>query len=161
ATRPEPCAAALVGRSIVAQCAGPFDRLGSALLDACLDAGCHYVDMADDRRYVASVCARGESFRNRGLAAVFGCSSLPGLSGALARLAGEGKAGVPDRARVPLFIGNDNPKGSAAIRSLVRGLGRPFEAPQGTLRGFRDREVVHLPAPFGPRGVFNVESPDY
>jgi hypothetical protein len=29
------------------------------------------------------------------------------------------------------------------------------------VRGFRDREVVSLPEPFGPRAVFNFESPEY
>jgi hypothetical protein len=29
------------------------------------------------------------------------------------------------------------------------------------LRGFRDREVVPLPRPFGARSVFNFDSPDY
>jgi hypothetical protein len=62
---------------------------------------------------------------------------------------------------VTLFIGNNNPKGQAAVRSLLAGLGRPIAAPQGTLRGFRDRDVVPLPPPFGPRGVFNFDSPEY
>jgi hypothetical protein len=44
---------------------------------------------------------------------------------------------------------------------LVAGLGRPIAAPQGPLRGFRDREVVPLPAPFGRRGVFSFDSPEY
>ena len=60
-----------------------------------------------------------------------------------------------------LFIGNKNPKGWAAVRSLLAGLGQPIVAPQGTVRGFRDREVVSLPAPFGRRAVFNFESPEY
>jgi hypothetical protein len=68
---------------------------------------------------------------------------------------------VPVRVRVTLFIGNSNPKGLAAIRSLVKSLGKPIRAPQGNLRGFRDREVVALPAPFGRRAVFNFESPEY
>src|SRR5262249_24838128 len=63
--------------------------------------------------------------------------------------------------RVTLFIGNRNPKGKAAVASLLSGLGSPIKAPQGTVWGFRDREVVPLPPPFGRRGVFNFESPDY
>jgi hypothetical protein len=65
------------------------------------------------------------------------------------------------KARVTLFIGNNNPKGLAAIRSLVQSFGKRIRAPQGHIRGFRDREVVPLPAPYGPRAVFNFESPDY
>src|SRR5262249_434890 len=49
----------------------------------------------------------------------------------------------------------------AAVSSLVSGFGRPIAAPQGSLRGFRDREVVPLPPPFGRRAVFNFDSPEY
>jgi hypothetical protein len=62
---------------------------------------------------------------------------------------------------VTLFIGNKNPKGQAAVGSLVAQLGRPIAAPQGELRGFRNREVVPLPPPFGDRAVFNFQSPEY
>src|SRR5205814_10316619 len=46
-------------------------------------------------------------------------------------------------------------------RSLMGGLGQPIRAPQGNLKGFRDREVVLLPQPFGRRAAFNFESPEY
>lgn len=159
-TRLESCKAALVGQPVVVNCAGPFGELGTSLLDACLAEGCHYVDIADDRRYTALVRSYGARFQQQDLAAVFGCSSLPGISGALGLLAHQGTK-APQRARVTLFIGNNNPKGDAAVRSLLAGLGQPIQAPQGIVRGFRDREVVPLPEPFGPRGVFNFESPEY
>jgi hypothetical protein len=159
-TRPDSCAAALKGNKLAVNCAGPFGELGTSILDACLAAGCHYVDIADDRRYTALVREYGERFQRQNLAVVPGCSSLPGISGALGLLARRGGA-PPERARVTLFIGNNNPKGDAAVRSLLAGLGQPIAAPQGTIHGFRDREVVLLPAPFGARGVFNFESPEY
>jgi hypothetical protein len=149
---------------VAVNCAGPFGALGTALLEACLACGCHYVDIADDRAYAALVRSYSGRFHDRGLAAVYGCSSLPGISGALAKVAGTLRvpsAAVPERARVTLFIGNDNPKGKAAVRSLLGGLGKPIAAPQGILHGFRDREVVPLPRPFGHRAVFNFESPEY
>jgi hypothetical protein len=154
------CRAALRGHGVAVSCAGPFHSQGAALLEACLEAGCHYADIADDRAYTALVRSRGERLGARGLAAVYGCSSLPGISGALALAARPG-AGAVRRVRVTLFIGNHNPKGEAAVRSLLGGLGRPIPAPQGVLRGFRDREVVPLPEPFGRRGVFNFDSPEY
>lgn len=161
ATQPTACRAALQGHGVVVQGVGPFNRLDGAVLDACLDAGCHYADITDDRGYAALVRSHGERFHARGLAAVFGCSSLPGISGALALKAREGTVEPVERARVTLFIGNHNPKGEAAVRSLLAGLGRPIPAPQGMLRGFRDREVVPLPEPFGRRGVFNFDAPEY
>jgi hypothetical protein len=158
--RPESCRAALYRHRVAVNCAGPFGPFDATLLEACLEAGCHYVDIADDRAYAALVRDHGERFRQRGLAAVYGCSSLPGISGALALEALANASSAPERARITLFIGN-NPKGRAAIRSLVRGLGKPIRAPQGIIKGFRDRELAPLPKPFGPRAVFNFDSPEY
>jgi len=93
--------------------------------------------------------------------AVFGCSSLPGISGALALRAQEGTTARVERVRVTLLVGNNNPKGQSAVRSLLAGLGTPIAAPQGKLFGFRDRELVPLPPPFGRRAVFNFDSPEY
>lgn len=161
ATDPVACRRLLGTASVAVSCAGPFSGLGSTLLDACLETGSHLVDIADDRAYTRAVRARSDELKARGLAAAHGCSSLPGLSGALALLAREGTGEAPARARVTLFIGNRNPKGSAAVASAVAGLGRPIETVRGTVRGFRDREVVPLPPPFGPRAVYNFESPDH
>ena len=161
ATDPAACRVAVQGQGVAVSCAGPFHRLNAALLDACLEVGSHYADITDDRGYAALVRDYGERFRARGLAAVYGSSSLPGISGALALHARAGTSAAVKRARVTLFIGNNNPKGEAAVRSLLAGLGQPIMAPQGTLRGFRNREVVPLPAPFGPRAVFNFDSPEY
>lgn len=160
-TRAAACRAALPGRGVVVRCDGPFDHRDPTLLQACLEAGCHYADISEDRRHGAVVRGHGEPFRERGLAAVFGCSSLPGISGALAMHALRRATPPAERARVTLFIGNNNPKGGAAVRSLLAGLGRPIPAPQGTLYGFRDREVVPLPRPFGRRAVFNFDAPEY
>jgi hypothetical protein len=52
---------------------------------------------------------------------------------------------------VTLFIGNDNPKGAAAIASMGGRLGQPIAAVQGTLRAGGGCVRVALPAPFGPR----------
>src|SRR5438270_223975 len=82
--------------------------------------GGRYVGIAGDRGFFAAVRAREGEFRERKLTAAIGCSSLPGLSGALAKRIADGTAA---RARVTLFIGNDNPKGGAAIRSVVGQIG--------------------------------------
>jgi hypothetical protein len=155
------CRAVLRQDAVAVHCAGPFAKLGPGLLDACLDVGCNYVDIAEDRGYTRLVRLHRDVFRERGLTAAYGCSSLPGISGALAMLLREAMPAPPVRARVTLFIGNNNPKGDAAVRSLLAGLGKPISTPQGTLFGFRNGEVVPLPAPFGPRTVYNFESPDY
>jgi hypothetical protein len=158
--RLDSCREALEGHGVAVHCAG-FDRMDVTLLEACLAAGCHYADITDHRGYAALVRRHGERFRAQGLAAVYGCSSVPGISGALAlKVRGDSSEEV-ERVRVTLFVGNDNAKGEAAVLSVLTGIGRPIAAPQGIVLGFRDREVVPLPAPFGRRGVFNFDAPDY
>jgi hypothetical protein len=160
---PASCARALEGARVAVSCAGPFGELTLALPEVCLAAGVHYVDIADDRGWFARLRGMSDRFRSAGLAAACGCSTLPGISGALALVAAERlreKSFGVRRARVTLFIGNANPKGMAAVESAASQLGRRFEAPQGTLIGLRGREVVDLPPPFGPRGVYDFDSPE-
>jgi hypothetical protein len=129
------------------------------LPEACLRAGVHFVDIADDRSWSARLRSLDQRFKERDLTAACGCSSLPGISGALAVLAAERLLAV-ERARVTLFIGNRNPKGEAAVLSAAGQLGRPFAAPQGPLIGLQGRETVDLPPPFRRRAVLDFESPE-
>jgi hypothetical protein len=159
ASDPASCARALDGVRVAVSCAGPFSALGTALPESCLSAGVHYVDIADDRTWHSRLRSWDGRFRERDLMAAVGCSSLPGISGALAVLVAKRLPAV-EKARVTLFIGNRNPKGEAAIRSARAQLGRIFPAPQGLLRGLAGREIVKLPPPFGARAVHDWESPE-
>lgn len=159
AADPASCAWALEGARVAVNCAGPFSTLPLTLPEACLAAGPHYVDIADDRSWLARLRALDGRFRDRNLTAACGCSSLPGISGALALLATERLSEVRS-ARVTLFIGNRNPKGDAAVRSAAAQLGKTFSSPQGPLVGLRGRETVRLPEPFGARAVYDWESPE-
>jgi len=159
ANDPASCARALHGARVAVSCAGPFSTMKAALPEACLAAGVHYVDIADDRGWTARLRALDARFRDRGLTAAVGCSSLPGISGALALRLAE-RLPTVKRARITLLIGNRNPKGEAAVRAARTQLGRPFPAPQGTLRGFHGGETVVLPPPFGARRVYDWDSPE-
>jgi saccharopine dehydrogenase-like NADP-dependent oxidoreductase len=157
----EDCRRALHGATVSVVCAGPFSFLGTAALEAARELGCHHVDIADDRGYVALARAQGARFAAAGRAVVPGCSSLPALSAALATAAAQELVEAPVSVRSTLFIGNDNPKGVAATASAVAGLGRPIAAPQGVLFGMREPERVDLPPPFGRRRVYSFDAPDY
>ncbi len=155
------CLAVLRGHRIAIHCAGPYSENNTALVEACLREGCHYLDIADNRRYIARIRGFNSEFVRNKLAAVYGCSSLPGISGALVQsMIGENQE-RPEQIRVLLFIGNQNPKGGAALDSVLRILGQAIEAPLGSLRGWGDREPVELPSPFGKKLAYNFESAEY
>jgi hypothetical protein len=157
----ESCRKAFAGHCLVIHAAGPFAGQGTCVLEACLESKSHVIDIADDRDYVARVRSFHDRFAAAGLVAAYGCSSLPGISGALAtRLRAQSPA-TPVRIRVTLFIGNRNAKGEAAVRSVFRILGRTIKTPGGPMPGFGDPEPINLPAPWGQRVVFNFDSPEY
>jgi len=155
------CRSAIEGHRVVVNAAGPFCSFASTLIDACLATGCHHVDLADDRDYVAELRKRSSEFARAELCAAYGCSSLPGISGAVAtRIIRE--VDVPiDHARITLFIGNRNPKGGGAVRSAAASIGKTIAAPQGSLVAFGDPERVPLFQPYGKRRTLNFNSPDY
>ncbi|MEK7487660.1 MAG: saccharopine dehydrogenase NADP-binding domain-containing protein [Planctomycetota bacterium] len=164
-TQPETYRSALVEHGIVVNCAGPFSALGKALLESCLSTKCHYVDIADDRDYTKLVRSYHPQFQKAGLFAIPGCSSLPAISGALAlKLNGFGIAQgkpAPEKIHSTLFIGNNNPKGSAAVASALGILGNPISTSSGVIYGFREGKVVLFPSPFGRRLVYAFQSPEY
>ena len=75
---------------IVVDAAGPFQGFGYGVPEACIDAGIAYVDLADAREFVCGIRALDEAARKAGVAVMSGASSVPALSGAVARKLAEG-----------------------------------------------------------------------
>ena len=106
--------------------AGPFQQLDRAIARAVVEAGAHWLDIADDARWFFELLddpALDALARERGVVVMPGLSTLPAISGALVRRLVEdrqsclsGQAGLPVL-HITLFIGNDNAKGAAAIAS--------------------------------------------
>lgn len=127
--------------------AGPFQDLDLNLPLIAALSGAHWLDISDFDGWVVPLLA------NKDLHAISlkaktvimpGMSTVPALSGILARW---GSTRVPEcrRARVTLFIGNRNAKGTGAITSALTS-------------GFHDPVVVDLP--IGRRPAYRFHSPD-
>jgi hypothetical protein len=131
----------------VACTAGPFQALRMELVEEVVEAGAHWVDIADASGWVLGILQDSEldqRARAAGVAVGTGLSTLPALSGVLARWLIERvpRAGT---ATVVLSIGNRNRKGSAAIASAL-------------MSGMRDPSKVETP--LGPRRSFRIDAPD-
>lgn len=95
--------------------AGPFQQFDRRIVHAVVDAGAHWLDIADDERWFFDLLDDRELdalARQRGVVVIPGLSTLPAISGALVR-----RLLPTDRVKITLFIGNDNPKGAAAMAS--------------------------------------------
>lgn len=90
---------ALGGVDLVLNFAGPYYRLGAAVLEAALEVRCDYVDVCDDADAVQSMLALDTAARSAGIRALIGAGSAPGVTNLLAGLAldslGKGDVAVP------------------------------------------------------------------
>ncbi|MAQ71705.1 MAG: potassium transporter [Alphaproteobacteria bacterium] len=68
---------------IVIHTSGPFQRQGYDVARACLDQGCHYIDLADGREFVEGITTLDEDAKKQEVLVVSGASSVPCLTSAL------------------------------------------------------------------------------
>jgi len=72
------------GADLLIHTAGPFQEQGYAVARAAAEAGCHYIDLADGRRFVCDFAqAMDGVFRASGKCAITGASTVPALSSAV------------------------------------------------------------------------------
>ena len=76
-------AIAALAPDIVIHTTGPFQSQDYRVAQACIAQGCHYVDLADARSFVAGVGALDAPARAAGVLVVSGASSVPCLTAAV------------------------------------------------------------------------------
>jgi NAD(P)-dependent dehydrogenase (short-subunit alcohol dehydrogenase family) len=78
-----PEAFARIAPDIVIHTTGPFQRQDHRVAEACIAQGCHYVDLADARDFVATIDRLDAEARARNVLVVSGASSVPCLTAAV------------------------------------------------------------------------------
>jgi saccharopine dehydrogenase-like NADP-dependent oxidoreductase len=63
--------------------AGPFQGQDYSVARAAIDAGCHYIDLADSREFVAGISSLSALASSAGVTVISGASSVPALSSAV------------------------------------------------------------------------------
>lgn len=77
----------IAGAALTVNLAGPYYRTGTAVLEACVDAGCDYLDICDDADATLAMLAMDEAVRAAGVRALVGMGSSPGVTNVLVRAA--------------------------------------------------------------------------
>lgn len=158
---PGAVAAALAGADLAVCAAGPTQDLPLTLAEACQRADVPYLDLADDRAFVARARALA---RPDGPTFFPGCSTSPALSAALTAvaLAGRPWAGT---VRVCLAAGNAACRQEATIASLLASVGAPLKLRDGAgwreTRGWTEPARFAFPPPVGPRTGRLVDVADH
>ncbi|MEA3029151.1 MAG: hypothetical protein QOG13_476 [Sphingomonadales bacterium] len=125
--------------------AGPFQGCDYRLPQACIAAGCHYLDLADARDFVAGIGALDDAAKAAGVTVIAGASSLPALSAAVCdRLAdGLDRVSAIDAA---LSAGNRIAGGASVTRAILSYVGKPIRLWRGQKwrRGFGWQEIGRI-----------------
>jgi hypothetical protein len=117
----------LAAGDLVVNCVGPFHYDVAPLIAACVAAGAHYCDLADDVSFAqrAREAAERAGARAAGVLVCTGASTLPGTAGVLARaFARAPRASEIARVAVYLSVGSRNPISAGLFASLLAPLGR-------------------------------------
>jgi len=147
---------------LVIHTAGPFQDQSYAVARACIDAGAHYIDLADGRSFVTGIGALDSLARERGVLAVSGASTVPALSAAVLDAY---RARFDSIASIAIGItpGNRTPRGLSTVQSVLSYCGKRIDCWQGgrwqSVYGWQDLHRVHYPQ-LGWRWFANCEVPD-
>lgn len=142
---------------------GPFQVQNDyALARACIEAGCHYVDLADARAFVTGINVLDQAARKANVCVVSGASSVPGLSSAVVQEFAGAFARL-ESIEIGISPGNSFDPGEATTTSIIRQLGKPF-----LLRRSGREEIAygwqglhrHSFPKIGSRWMSDVEVPD-
>ncbi len=112
---------------IVVHCAGPFQGQDYRVARAALEAGAHYLDLADGRDFVVRFA---QAMHDRAVAcrrtALSGASTLPALSSAVVDDLAVRFRRV-DEVQVAIAPGQRAPRGAATVAAVLGYCGRPFK----------------------------------
>jgi len=158
---------AAAGADIVVDASGPFQAYGAkpyGVVEACLTAGAHYLDLADDADFAAGIGVLDEAAQAAGLFCISGVSTSPALTGAVARHLGadmEAVTAISAGIAPSPFAG----MGANVIRAIASYAGQRKIAADGSVYFplSQTRMVTIAPPgqnPLRPKLFAQVEAPD-
>ena len=157
-----PSALARINPHIVIHTTGPFQSQDHGVAMACIDQGCHYLDLADARDFVAGTSALDAVAVARGVLVVSGASSVPCLTAAVIDHYLPGFANL-DSIDYGISAAQQTNRGLATTSAILSYVGQAFS----TLRsgqmqhviGWQDTHSENYPE-LGRRWFGNCDIPD-
>jgi saccharopine dehydrogenase-like NADP-dependent oxidoreductase len=150
------------GARVAVHTGGPYQGQDYHVACACIEAGLHYVDLADGRAFVAGIAALDAHAREHGVLVVSGASTLPALSSAVVD---RFKAGFVELDSIESSIapGQKTPRGLATLEAVLSYCGKPFEwledGGNTTVYGWQGMVTRRYPD-FGTRWAAPCDVPD-
>lgn len=155
-------ALARIAPDIVIHTTGPFQSQDHRVARACIAQGCHYLDLADARTFVATIDQLDADAKAKDVLVVSGASSVPCLTAAVI------DAYLPAFARLEavdygISAAQHTNRGLATTSAVLSYVGKPMtmlrEGAMTTVYGWEDTHSVHYPG-LGHRLFGNCDIPD-
>jgi saccharopine dehydrogenase-like NADP-dependent oxidoreductase len=151
-----------LGIDTLVHTAGPFQGQDYAVAEACIAAGCNYLDLADGRDFVAGIGALDGRAQSAGVLVTSGASSVPALSAAVVdhflpefTELHEIRHGISSGAKTP---------GLATMQAVFGYCGKPFDRLEDgawkTAHGWLDLQRHRYADPVGARWLGSCDVPD-
>ncbi len=137
-----------LGVQLVVHTAGPFQAQGYHVASAALQAGAHYIDLADGRRFVCDFApALDAAARASQRCAITGASTVPALSAAVVDHLTSGWQHI-DSIDICIAPAQTAPRGKATLQAVLAYCGERIDVWQDgrwrTRIGWADLERVHF-----------------
>jgi len=149
--------------NLVIHTCGPFQGQPYRVPRACMAIGAHYIDLADDRRFVCDISQLNQEAEEKGVLLISGASSVPALSSAVIDpfLTEFGRL---ERIEYAIAPGNQLDRGYATIKAILSYTGHPFTTWVNSrwveVYGWMDSIVQDFGTPIGKRHLANIDIPD-
>ncbi|KKN93247.1 hypothetical protein LCGC14_0201120 [marine sediment metagenome] len=142
---------------------GPFQGQDYRVPEACIAVGCHYIDLADDRRFVCDIGQLDDAARSAGVLLVSGASSVPGLSSCVIAHFAERFARLDD-IDFAIAPGNQAERGAATVSGILSYTGHPIrvwrDGAWAKVYGWMSPRTLPFDQTIGRRPLANVDIPD-
>jgi len=148
---------------LVIHTSGPFQGQDYRVAEACISAASHYIDLADDRRFVCDIRSLNTKALERNLLLVSGASSVPGLSSVVIDHFLD-QFHALDEIDFAIAPGNRAERGEATVRGILSYTGHPFPVLSNgkwiNRYGWMSPRKLDFGEVIGKRWLANVDIPD-
>lgn len=154
---------AAISPFLVIHTSGPFQGQDYRVPKACIECGAHYIDLADDRRFVCDIGELDNQAKEKGVLIVSGASSVPGLSSAVVD-SYQNQFSAIESIALAIAPGNKAERGLATVEAILSYTGHPLnvfkEGRWQNVYGWMDSKVNDFGGFVGKRHLANVDVPD-
>ena len=152
----------IVNPDIVIHTSGPFQGQNYNVAEACIELGCHYIDLADGREFVFNIKDLNNEALNAGVFIISGASSVPCLSSAVVEKYRH-QFKVIESIEYGIATAQQTNRGLATTEAILSYTGKPFKTlinkKMRTIYGWQGLHLKKYPD-LGWRCLSNCEIPD-